>query len=84
MIFDHVLVEFDTEAGGFRDLDRDATVAVGLGSRGIHAIEDVAATTVEFLDGAGFNPVIVPAMGSHGGATAEGQRSTTNEICWSS
>ncbi|MCO8245377.1 MULTISPECIES: DUF362 domain-containing protein [unclassified Haladaptatus] len=55
------------------DLDREATVAVGLGSRGIHAIEDVAAATVEFLDGAGFNPVIIPAMGSHGGATAEGQ-----------
>ncbi|ODR80388.1 DUF362 domain-containing protein [Haladaptatus sp. W1] len=55
-------------------LDQGATVAVGLGSRGIHAIDDIAAAAVEFLDGAGFDPVIVPAMGSHGGATAEGQR----------
>lgn len=55
-------------------LDPGATVAVGVGSRGIHAIDDVAEAVVSSLDERGFDPVVVPAMGSHGGATPEGQR----------
>jgi hypothetical protein len=50
------------------------TVAVGLGSRGIHDIVPVATAVVAALDRRGYEPVAVPAMGSHGGATAEGQR----------
>ncbi|WP_251342877.1 lactate racemase domain-containing protein [Haloplanus halophilus] len=53
-----------------------ATVAVGLGSRGIHDVVPVARTVVDELRARGFEPVVVPAMGSHGGATAEGQRET--------
>jgi hypothetical protein len=53
-----------------------ATVAVGLGSRGIHDIVPVARTVVDELRARGFDPVVVPAMGSHGGATADGQRET--------
>lgn len=55
-------------------LKSGATVAVGVGSRGIHRIKDITAETVSFLEERGFDPVIVPAMGSHGGATSEGQR----------
>ncbi|WP_435178477.1 lactate racemase domain-containing protein [Halorussus sp. AFM4] len=51
-----------------------ATVAVGVGSRGIDRIDGVTAAVVSELDERGFDPVVVPAMGSHGGATAEGQR----------
>ncbi|AZH26395.1 lactate racemase domain-containing protein [Haloplanus aerogenes] len=58
------------------DLPDGATVAVGLGSRGIHDIVTVARTVVDELRDRGFDPVVVPAMGSHGGATAEGQRET--------
>ena len=49
------------------------TVAVGVGSRGITAIPTVARATVDALEEMGFRPFIVAAMGSHGGATAEGQ-----------
>lgn len=58
----------------FDDVESGATVAVGVGSRGIHGIVDVTSETVSFLEERGFDPIIVPAMGSHGGATAAGQR----------
>jgi hypothetical protein len=51
----------------------DGTVAVGVGSRGITVIPSVALAAVEALKELGFRPFIVAAMGSHGGATAEGQ-----------
>ena len=48
-------------------------VAVGCGSRGIHAMAEIAKATVDCLLELGTKPFIVPAMGSHGGATARGQ-----------
>ena len=50
------------------------TIAVGIGSRGVHAIDLVARTIVSTLREMGYKPFIVAAMGSHGGATADGQR----------
>jgi hypothetical protein len=55
------------------DLRSGAGVAVAVGSRGIAHIPEVVAGAVAHLKGRGFAPFIVPAMGSHGGATAEGQ-----------
>jgi hypothetical protein len=49
-------------------------VAVGIGSRGIAGIGRIAGAVVETLRALGFDPFVVPAMGSHGGATPEGQR----------
>ena len=49
------------------------TIAVGVGSRGITTIPIVARATVDALKELGYRPFIVAAMGSHGGATAEGQ-----------
>ena len=49
-------------------------VAVGLGSRGVANYALVARRIVDWLRRRGAQPFIVPAMGSHGGATAEGQR----------
>lgn len=48
-------------------------VCLAVGSRGIDRIDLVVRATVETLVGAGASVFIVPAMGSHGGATAEGQ-----------
>jgi hypothetical protein len=48
-------------------------VAVGVGSRGVGRISDVVAALVGFLKEAGAEPFIIPAMGSHGASTAEGQ-----------
>jgi hypothetical protein len=50
------------------------TIAVGVGSRGITAIPTVAKAAVEALKEMRYKPFIVAAMGSHGGATAVGQR----------
>lgn len=57
-------------------LPSGGTVAIGLGSRGIHDIVPIARAIVDEVRDRGFEPVVVPAMGSHGGATAEGQRQT--------
>jgi hypothetical protein len=49
------------------------TVAITAGSRGIHDKPAVVRAAGEWLRAAGAEPFVVPAMGSHGGATAEGQ-----------
>ncbi len=50
------------------------SVALTAGSRGIRHIDTIIAETVRYLKSIGAKPFIVPAMGSHGGGTAEGQR----------
>ena len=50
------------------------TVAIGVGSRGVSPIQQVVRTVVKEVKAAGLRPFIVPAMGSHAGGTAEGQR----------
>lgn len=48
-------------------------VAVTVGSRGIARLPELVAALVQMLRARGAEPFVVPAMGSHGGATAEGQ-----------
>jgi hypothetical protein len=50
-----------------------ASIAVAVGSRGIADIAVLIRGIIERLTAAGFEPFVVPAMGSHGGATAAGQ-----------
>jgi len=50
------------------------SVAITVGSRGLARMAEVVAVIVGELRRRGAEPFIVPAMGSHGGATAEGQR----------
>jgi hypothetical protein len=50
------------------------SVALTAGSRGIANIPVILRATVDFLKKLGARPYLVPAMGSHGGGTAEGQR----------
>ncbi|MEW9053910.1 MAG: lactate racemase domain-containing protein [Neobacillus sp.] len=49
-------------------------IAIAVGSRGLDRLVELTAVTVKFLKDLGAKPFIVPSMGSHGGATAEGQR----------
>ncbi|OKL37624.1 lactate racemase domain-containing protein [Domibacillus mangrovi] len=49
------------------------SIAIAVGSRGVDRIVELTAMTVAFLKEMGAKPFIVPSMGSHGGATAEGQ-----------
>ncbi|MEW6635252.1 MAG: lactate racemase domain-containing protein [Actinomycetota bacterium] len=54
-------------------IEPGTSVAITAGSRGISNIAEVLRSLVSLLEEAGAEPFIVPAMGSHGGATAEGQ-----------
>ena len=48
-------------------------IALGFGSRGIASIDRIAKKLVALVKASGGDPFIVPAMGSHGGGTPEGQ-----------
>jgi hypothetical protein len=50
-----------------------ASVAIGIGSRGISNIATIVRSVVDFWKSRGARPFLFPAMGSHGAATAEGQ-----------
>jgi len=52
---------------------RGRSVAVAVGSRGIASLAEIVRSVCGWLKDRGANPFIFPAMGSHGGATAEGQ-----------
>jgi hypothetical protein len=52
---------------------RDKRIAITAGSRGISQIVEILAALVRTLQKYQAAPFIVPAMGSHGGATAQGQ-----------
>ena len=63
------------------------SVAVGIGSRGIDNLPVMVKALCQKLNQIGAKPVIIPAMGSHGGATGEGQKrilmtmGITEELC---
>ncbi len=61
------------ESGIMAKMKPGDTVAVGAGSRGIANLSKIVRATVDHLKAAGMKPHIMPAMGSHGGATVEGQ-----------
>lgn len=54
-------------------LGRPPVVALGVGSRGITGLPPMVRRIVDRLKAAGAAPFLAPAMGSHGGATPEGQ-----------
>lgn len=58
---------------GLADAVSGKRIAIGVGSRGISDLPKMVKRLVDLVRGAGGTPFIVPAMGSHGGATAEGQ-----------
>jgi len=58
---------------GERGVPQHSRIAVAVGSRGIANLREIVAEAVEWFRKRGANPFIVPAMGSHGGATPEGQ-----------
>ena len=61
-------------AGSGVSVKRGDRVAVAVGSRGIANIAEVVREVAQWVRDQGAKPFIVPAMGSHGGATAEGQK----------
>lgn len=61
------------------DRMRGQRIAVGVGSRGIADINILVKALCDWLKSQTARPFIFPAMGSHGGATAEGQRAVLAE-----
>ncbi|MEW9697882.1 lactate racemase domain-containing protein [Paenibacillus sp. SI8] len=61
------------ESGVMESILPGQQVAVAVGSRGIANIAGFTKTTLDAIKAKGAFPFIVPCMGSHGGATAEGQ-----------
>ncbi len=61
------------QSGMLAHIAPGARIAIGAGSRGISRYAEVVAAVVAAVRAAGAKPFIVPAMGSHGGATAAGQ-----------
>ena len=55
-------------------VEHGARIAVGVGSRGVNNIQTAVRATVKALRERGAQPFVFPAMGSHGGGTADGQR----------
>jgi len=71
-------VRFELEASGVRFAPGNR-VAIAVGSRGIMNLAAIVRETANWLIQEGAKPFIVPAMGSHGGATAEGQAAVLRE-----
>lgn len=64
----------ELSASGQLDLIKPGMrIAIAAGSRGVAQISALVRTTVEEVKKRGGVPFVFPAMGSHGGATAEGQ-----------
>ncbi|MBQ3663809.1 MAG: DUF362 domain-containing protein [Clostridia bacterium] len=59
------------------------TVGITVGSRGICHLPTIVKSIVESLKESGIEPFVVPSMGSHGGATAEGQAEVVRELGFS-
>ena len=68
-----VLEQFESHASQIPDLG-GKRIAVAVGSRGISNIAAIVGSVVTALRSSGAQPFIVPAMGSHGGGTPEGQK----------
>lgn len=78
---EHILPE-DIHDIVFRELGQEAfaarvrpgmRIAITAGSRGIRNVDIITKAIADYVKSRGAAPFIVPAMGSHGGATAEGQ-----------
>ena len=68
-IFDEI-----RRSGMSRRIQPGMRIAITAGSRGIRNVDEITRSVVACVKACGASPFIVPAMGSHGGATAEGQR----------
>ncbi len=86
--FDETKIE-DVAAAVRAELERDEIkssikpgmrVCLPCGSRGVDNIALILKTIADFVKEQGATPFIIPAMGSHGGALAEGQLKIVNDF----
>jgi hypothetical protein len=81
------LVDYITETkrqlkskGLEKKIKKGQRIAITAGSRGIANIPEILRTVVGEVKAAGGKPFLIPAMGSHGGATAHGQVETLRSL----
>lgn len=77
--FNSLLREQFTKAGILSKITPGMRIAVGVGSRGITNLAEITKPVLALLKEAGAEPFIIPAMGSHGGGTPEGQQAVLAE-----
>ena len=68
------LQEHISSLAGFQQIKPGQRIAITGGSRGINHIAAITRIICSLVKAKGAQPFVIPAMGSHGGATAEGQR----------
>ena len=73
-VLDHPEARVHAEIGARLSLRPGARIAIAVGSRGIANLAGIVRAAADCVRGLGGEPFVVPAMGSHGGATGEGQR----------
>ena len=64
----------------FAEIPAGGEIAIGVGSRGIANLSLIVNSTVSTVRERGYEPFVFPAMGSHGGATVEGQKAMLAEL----
>ncbi len=75
-----VMHEQFVQAGAASRIKPGETIALAVGSRGIADLPLIVRSAVTELRKLGADPFIVPAMGSHGGATPEGQQQILEDM----
>lgn len=68
------------QAGVGERVQKGDQVAIAVGSRGVVELPAIVKAIVTLVESLGAFPFIVPAMGSHGGATAEGQEEVLADL----
>jgi len=68
------------DAGVLNAISAGQQVAIGIGSRGISQQIEVVTSLCRAIESRGAVPFIFPAMGSHGGATSEGQEKVLKSL----
>ena len=71
---EQVIFEEIARSGMGERIKPGMSIAITAGSRGIRNVDEITRSVVACVKSYGAVPFIVPAMGSHGGATAEGQK----------
>jgi uncharacterized protein (DUF362 family) len=63
-----------------KKIKKGQRIAITAGSRGIANIPEILRTVVGEVKAAGGEPFLIPAMGSHGGATAQARRASAPQL----
>jgi hypothetical protein len=75
-----VLQEELKKPGAIDQIQPGQQVAVAVGSRGVANVAGMTRAVIDAIKAAGGQPFIVPCMGSHGGATDEGQAEVLHHL----